>query len=274
MNPLPLPSDSEGRGAGPETQLERRDDSGGQETEDRSSREGAVETQREAGSFNSPSIKGSGVPGNTNPRDVEEGGMPGTSEERNTEHDPLIPGVLGKSNAGDDGGNQTESVKGESGIRTKGDDAEAAGASERDEAVEGRFKGMRGRMKKAGQDLINKSPGFRRAKAEETALEDNSRSEGNDGEARRRSFGEPLPGNGGEDGAGETGTYTATNRASRGDLAEDQDDSNTRCVPFVTRGSYFLLHHRVSMHEVPLSHVMSRPQPSRHTFPWGTAIIA
>ena len=103
-------------------------------------------------------------------RNEKKEGVRDESDEPNLEEDQLIPYADANSRPGDDDtAKHEESADADVGIGiARGESSEPAGADDDLEyAAEGRFKGMRSRIKKAGQGLMNKSPTFRRTSAED-----------------------------------------------------------------------------------------------------------
>lgn len=160
-------------------------------------------------------------------------------DEHHAEQDPLVPDAAASSKPGnyDDAAEHIESTGPVVGIGiARGGSSEPAGGGEDDleDSADGRFKGMRSRMKKASQGLINKSPTFRRMSAEGKARLGGARSKNTEDEPEggRGGIKETAPDTAaGIDGAREVGGNTNGNRASRGGLSQNQERSDTeRCA--------------------------------------------
>lgn len=157
------------------------------------------------------------------------------SDGENAEQDPLIPdtAAAGRTPGGDAA---PESAGADAGI-ARGESGEPAGNKDggHESPAEGGFKGMRSRMKKAGQGLMNKSSSFRRASSEEKLRGERSKNTDDDQPEGGGGYNvETAPDTAGVvDGAREAGGSTNNvNRGNRGDLPpRNQEDSDMeRCA--------------------------------------------
>lgn len=252
-----MSSDSHGTSEGPKTTLEKRSDSArsrNADSDDRSSAAGYSDSlRRERGSNRRTAAESKGIDargaldrGNDEEKGMavdlrnesEEGGRD-ERDEHNAEQDPLIPNPAASSKPGDD--KHTESAGADVGIGiARGGDIDPAGEGgggddDLEDAAEGRFQGMRSRMKKAGQDLMNKSPTFRRASAEDKLRLGGARpKDTEDGPESGRGYKETVPdaAAGVDGGAREGGGNTNASRlVGRGGRSQNQEDSDTeRCA--------------------------------------------
>lgn len=179
-------------------------------------------------------------------RNESKEGVRHDSGEHKAEQDPLIPDAAASSKPGsyDVTAKHEESAGAGADVGIglpRGESSEPVGGrgdDDLEDAAEGGFKGMRSRMKKAGQGLMNKSPTFRRMSA------DDRRRLGGGRPANTENGPEDSGGGGketapdtaaGVDGAREAGGNASNaNRASRGGLSRNQEDSdNERCTGVV-----------------------------------------
>lgn len=172
-------------------------------------------------------------------RNESKEGMRDERDEHHAEQDPLISDAAASSKPElyDDAAEHVESTGADVGIGiARGGSSEPAGGGDDDleDAADGRFKGMRSRMKKAGQGLINKSPTFRRMSTDGKVRLGGARSKNAEDETEGGGggFKETAPDTAaGVDGAREAGGDTNANRASRGGLSQNQEHSDTeRCA--------------------------------------------
>lgn len=173
-----------------------------------------------------------GAQGVTNPGDREQAGLSEKGEGGNTEHDPLISDATGQRRTGDDAGNQAgNAVAGPGASIGNGD--QTAGAGELEDAAEGRFKGMRSRMKQAGKGLMNKSPtaSFRRPKAEGKTGRGSASSQEKEELPEGRSTGDVQSDDGAGNGTREAGDDDDVDRTASKNLRHHKTESDTaRCV--------------------------------------------
>lgn len=247
---------------GVKTSLEMRSDSGRasnkEDGDDRSSAAGYSDSsRRERGGSNCTAVaerkgfdpRGAFARGGEEEKGVavdlrneSKEGVRHEGDEHKAEQDPLIPDTAASSKPGsyDDTAKHAESAGAGADVGiglARGESSEplGRGGDDLEDAAEGGFKGMRSRMKKAGQGLMSKSPTFRRMSADDRRRLGGGRPantedgpEGSGGEHK-----ETAPDTvAGVDGAREAGGSTSNaNRARGTGLSRNQEDSdNERCT--------------------------------------------